>query len=280
MPWLKALPTYLAVNNLNTSSPVYNVDVNTGQPLTGGGLNVGDYTDFDNETAANLSYTNNGILFAGRYRFVQVDSSATAANVKTGAIGYLQNGKSVSTVRITGAGTGQTNGTYSIAGVGGGGTGALISVTIAGGLVTVATVVQGGYGYVTPPTFTIAEGGTPGTVAAQLSSSPNVVTSYDQAVTNGFGPGVVRPVVFLNSITPGNYGFVQEDGIATVLGQSGAFTDNPPHTGDWIDSTTAGVVNARAASNGPIGATVGKAIDLPLQSNLFKIYLTAAGVCG
>lgn len=280
MPWLKALPTWLAVNNCNFSSPTALTDQYTGQPYTGGQINVGDYTDLDNETAASLSYTTNGTLFAGRYRYVQVDSSATAAYVKTGTIGYLRKGTSVSSVQITGAGSGQTNGTYSIAGVGGGGVGALVSVTIAGGLVTVATVVQGGYGYATEPTFTIAEGGTPGTLQAQLNSTPNLVTSYDQAVTNGFGPGAVRPVVFLNAITPGNYGFVQEDGIATVLGQSGSFTDNPPHTGDWIDSTTAGVVNARAASNGPIGATVGKAIDLPLASNLFKIYLTAAGVCG
>ena len=276
MPWLKALPTYLAVNNLDTSSPVYNVDVNTGQPLTGGGLNVGDYTDFDNETAANLSYTNNGILFAGRYRFVQVDSSATAANVKTGTVGYLRKGTSVSSVRITSAGSGQTNGTYSIAGVGGGGVGALISVTIAGGLVTVATVVQGGYGYATEPTFTIAEGGTPGTVQAQLNSTPNLVTSYDQAV-GGFGPNAVRPVVFLNSITPGNYGFVQEDGIATVLGNA---TIGTAAEGNWVNSTTGGTVNATAASGSPTGATIGKAIDLPLASNLFKIYLTAAGVCG
>lgn len=278
MPWLKALPTWLAVNNCNFTSPTALTDVNTGQPVTGGQLNVGDYTDFDNDTAATLSYTTNGILFAGRYRFVQVDSSATAANVKTGTIGYLRNGTSVSSVAITSAGSGQTNGTYQIAGVGGGGTGALISVTIAGGLVTVATVVQGGYGYAALPTFTIAEGGTPGTVAAELNSTPNLVTSQDQAVA-GFGPGYVRPVVFLNSITPGNYGFVQEDGIATVLGNG---TIGTAATGNWVNAVAAGggTVNATAASGSPTGLTVGKAIDLPLASNLFKIYLNAAGVCG
>lgn len=277
MPWLKALPTWLAVNNCNFSSPTALTDQYTGQPYTGGQINVGDYTDLDNETAASLSYTTNGTLFAGRYRYVQVDSSATAAYVKTGTVGYLRKGTSVSSVRITGAGTGQTNGTYSIAGVGGGGVGALVSVTIAGGLVTQATVVQGGYGYATEPTFTISEGGTPGTLQAQLNSTPNLVTSYDQAVSNGFGPGAVRQVVFLNAITPGNYGFVQEDGIATVLGNG---TIGTAAEGNWVNSTTGGTVNATAANGSPIGATIGKAIDLPLASNLFKIYLTAAGVCG
>src|SRR5258706_4952742 len=42
----------------------------------------------------------------------------------------------------------------------------------------------------------------------------NIVTSYDQTIGNA--PGM-RPVVFLNSITPGNYGFVQELWTASVL---------------------------------------------------------------
>lgn len=278
MPWLKALPTWLAVNNCNFSSPTALTDQYTGQPYTGGQINVGDYTDFDNDTAASLSYTANGILFAGRYRYVQVDSSATAANVKTGTVGYLRKGTSVASVQITGAGTGQTNGTYSIAAVGGGGVGALVTVVIAGGLVTQATVAQGGYGYATEPTFTISEGGTPGTLQAQLNSTPNLVTSYDQAVSNGFGPGYVRQVVFLNSITPGNYGFVQEDGIATVLGNATIGTGAAE--GNWVESTTGGTVNAPSATTSPVLATIGKAIDLPLASLLFKIYLTAAGICG
>jgi hypothetical protein len=45
----------------------------------------------------------------------------------------------------------------------------------------------------------------------------NMVTSYDQAI----GVAGLRPVVFLNSITPGNYCFVQELGVATVLGKTG-----------------------------------------------------------
>ncbi len=271
MPWLKALPTWLAVNNCNFSSPTGLTDPNTGQPYTGGALNVGDFFPMTNEEAANASYTTNGNLFEGQYRFVQVDSSATAANVKTGTVGYLKNGSTMKTAVITGAGTGQTNGSYNISADtnSGGGVGAIINVVISGGLVTAVSVVNPGYGYVTPPTFTISEGGTPGTVVAQLDSNVNVVTSADMAQTTQFGPGAVRPVVFLNAITPGNYGFVQELGTATVLG-NGTQTSAVP--GSYVDAvlTDSGTVTTRAASGSPIGSTIGRAIDKPVVSNLFK----------
>ena len=282
MPWLKALPTWLAMNACNFPSPSGITDVNTGQPIFAGGLNAGDYTDVNNDEAATLSNTTNGLLFEGRYRFLLVDSSATAANVKTGTIGYLKNGSSMKSIVITGAGTGQTNGSYTInanAGVGGG-IGAVISVNIVGGLLTGATVVNGGFGYVTPPTFTIAEGGTPGTVVAQLGSSVNVVTSYDQALATVDGSGTVRPVVFLNSITPGNYGFVQELGIATVLGSANA---GGGAAGDYVNVDTAtanGLVTRTAATGSPIGATIGRAIDVPQASNPFKALLTGPVVQG
>lgn len=283
MPWLKALPTWLALNAGNFSSPTALSDPITGQPYTGGELNVGDYTDVNNDEAKSMQNTANGILWEGRYRFVQVDSSATAANVKTGTVGYLKNGSTLASVVIATAGSGQTNGTFVVAanaGVGGG-SGAAINVTIAGGVITGVSVNNPGYGYVTPPTFTIAQGGTPGTVTAQLSTSVNLVTSYDQALATAFGSGTVRPVVFLNSITPGNYGFVQELGVATVLGKSGTFTDNPPSAGDYVNATTGGVVDAtQAATGSPIGATIGRAIDVPTASNLFKCLLTGPVVQG
>jgi len=280
MPWLKALPTWLALNNVNSSSPSEITDAYTGQPIFAGGLNLGDYTDFDNDQAAAHSYTTNGILYEGRYRYVQVDSGATAAYVKTGTIGYARSGSNVKTAVITAAGSGQTNGTTNLnANPGtGGGSGAILSITISGGAITSVSVVNAGFGYVSPPTFTVAQGGTPGTVAVQLGNSVNLVTSYDVAVSASAaqaGIGTARPVVFLNSITPGNYGFVQELGTATVLGGS-SFTDTT--IGDWIDSTTNGVVTSRASTNSPVGNTVGRAIDLPVLSNLFKVILTGPTV--
>ncbi len=278
MPWLKALPTWLAVNNCNFATPTGLTDPITGQPYTGGALNAGDYTDFNNEEAAQVSDTANGILFEGRYRFLQVDSSATAANVKTGTVGYLKNGSTMKTVEVLTAGTGQTNGSFNVNADtnSGGGVGAIINVVIAGGLVTGATVVNGGFGYVTPPTFTIAEGGTPGTVAAQLDSSVNLVTSADMAAN--YGSGAVRPVVFLNAITPGNFGFVQELGTATVLGKSTVSGS----AGDYVNAvlTDSGVVTTTAASGSPIGSTIGRAIDKPQASVTFKALLTGPVVQG
>lgn len=273
MPWLKALPTWLALNNCNFTSPTGMTDPITGQPYTGGALNLGDYTDVDNQEAASMSYTTNSTLFGGRYRLVQVDSSATAANVKTGTIGYLKNGSTMKNVVITAAGSGQTTGTYTVNADtnSGGGVGAQIQVVVgAAGTVTSVSILNPGYGYVTVPTFTVAAGGSPGTVAAQLDCSVNVVTSADQA-SAGFGPGAVRPVVFLNAITPGNYGFIQELGIASVLGKSNA----SGAAGAYVNAvlTDSGTVTTTAASGSPIGSTIGRAYDTPQASNLFKCLL-------
>ena len=90
MPQQQIVPTWLAWNNCNFTSPTALTDLRTGQPFAAGGLNLGDYFDATNDEAASGSYTTNGTLFAGRYRFVQVDSGAMAANVKTGTVGYLR----------------------------------------------------------------------------------------------------------------------------------------------------------------------------------------------
>jgi hypothetical protein len=250
-------------------------DSQTGFPYAGGGLNAGDYFDLTNDEAAGASNTATGLCWAGRYRYVQVDSGATATNVKTGTVGYLRSGGSIGRVKsvaITAAGSGQTNGNYSIAATAGsgGGTGAIVQVIIVGGAVTSATVTAPGVGYSTVPTFTVSEGGTPGTLAAQLDTSANIVTSYDQiGVTSG---GSVRPVVFLNAITPGNYGFIQELGVATVLGNA---TIGTAAIQNFIASTTGGTVNSQTTLS---VATIGQAIDLPLASNLFKIYMGITAV--
>jgi hypothetical protein len=269
MPFQPIVPTWTAWNNANFTSPTAMADPITGQQYASGGLNLGDYFDATNQEAASASYTTNGLLFEGRYRYVNVDSGATAANVKTGTVGYLRAGSSVVGVVITTAGSNQNNGTYTIAATGGGGTGAQIQITIAYGSITVATVLTGGVGYTSVPTFTIGQGGVTGVVAAQLSSTANVVTSYDQTVVTG-----VRSVVFLNSITPGNYGFVQELGLATVLGAaSGSNTALPAFVNANINGS--GLVTTAAAgnSNSPTGYTIGQAVDTPQNANLFKIYM-------
>ena len=254
-------------------------DLRTGLPFAAGGLNLGDYFDATNDEALAGSYTTNGILYNGRYRFVQVDSGATSGNVKTGTVGLLRTGTTVKSVVVTAVGSGQTPGTYSIAAVGltGGGQNAVIQVVVgSGGTITGASVLQPGFNYVQPPIFSFAVlGGTPGTVTAQLGITQNLVTSYDQSASTVGPTGVAsRFVVFLNSITPGNYGFVQELGTATVLGGGSASTALPA----YVNVTNNGLITTAAASGSPIGTTIGLAIDQPNNNVLFKAQLAYACV--
>lgn len=202
MPKQQIVPTWLALNAADDTSPSYFTDLRTGQPVLAGGLNLGDYFDLTNEEANNLSYSTTGKLYAGRYRRVKVDSGATAANVKTGTIGLMP---------------------------------------------SLAVVSLNPLGTRNPPM--------------------NVVTSYDQAIG---GANSLRPVVFLNSITPGNYGFVQELGVASVL--FGALTGTPA-IGGVINSVAAGLVDAPASATAIVRTSVGIAIDLPVASALKRILL-------
>ncbi len=280
MPFQPALPTWLAINNVTSGSQSGQTDPITGFPYAGGGLNLGDYFDLTSDEAPNASYTTNGILFQGRYRYVQVDSGATAANVKTGTVGYMRSGSTVKSVVVLTQGSGQTVGTYQVAAnVGsGGGSGAIIQVIVTSATAITVSVVNGGFGYVSAPTFTLATGGTVGTVVAQLGGSPNVVTSADIAIgtasaTNA-GIGPVRPVVFLNTITPGNYGFIQELGTATVLAGS-TNTQSASQFGIVTNGASAnGTMATSSATYGPYA--IGNIIDpltSPLANTPFKVLL-------
>jgi hypothetical protein len=272
MPFQAALPTWLAVNNVNSPYQSGQGDSVTGFPYNAGGLNQGDYFDLTNDEAASASYTTNGILYAGRYRYVQVDSGATAANVKTGTVGYLRQGSNVKSVQVLTQGSGQTVGTYQVPATGRGGTGAIIQVIVNSATSISVSVLQGGFGYTSVPTFTLATGGTPGTVVAQLGTSMNLVTSADVAL-GANGIGAVRPVVFLNSITPGNYGFIQELGVATVL--AGATKTQSVNTfGIVLSSSANGTMDTSSATYGPYA--IGNVLDpitSPLANTPFKVLL-------
>ena len=274
MPLQPIIPIWGGLNNANSPSSTGLVDPVTNQQYNTGGLEAGDYFDLREQEANQLSVSTVGLCHAGRYRYVKVDSGATAANVKTGTIGYLRAGSIVQGVVVTNVGSGQTVGTYVIAAnVGsGGGSGASIQIVVgAAGTITSATVYSPGFGYTSIPTFTLtAIGGTGGAVAAELNSSANSVTSYDQAAPTPITGLPVRPVVFLNPITPGNYGFIQELGLATVLGNA---TQAQSTAGSYCNANTGGTITTTASSGSPIGSTIGVAVDAPLASNLFKAYL-------
>jgi hypothetical protein len=267
MPFQPIVPTWVAWNNANFTSPTGLTDLRTGQPFQAGGLGLGDFFDATEQEANTASYTTNGLLHAGRYRLVQVAANATAANVKTGTVGYIQPGTFVQSVQILTQGSGQTVGTYIVTASGGGATvNATVQVNVVSATSINATVLTPGSGYTSAPTLTLVSGGTPGTLVAQLNTTVNNVTSFD---INGTG---VRPVVFLNSITPGNYGFVQELGIATVLGKATSFTGSAA-IGAYINAITAGVADVPTATTTFVPTTVGIAVDLPVPGTYFKVLL-------
>jgi hypothetical protein len=275
MPQQQALPTWLQINNMNSPYQSGQGDSQTGFPYAGGGLNAGDYFDLTNDEASNASYATNGILYEGRYRYVQVDSGATAAYVKTGTVGYIRAGSTVKSVVTTNAGTGLTTGSYQIAANpgSGGGSGAIIAINVNNGaIVGSPTVVSGGFGYVSAPSFSLtALGGSGATVSAQLSFTPNIVTSADQVAA---GTALaLRPVVYLNSITPGNYGFIQELGAATVLGNAAIGTVTPAPAYVNAVASNNGTVTCTAGSGSPLSTTIGLSIDTPANSILFKTQL-------
>lgn len=187
MPYNPTLPTWTNLNAADSTSSTGQTDLRTGLALQGGNLVLGDYFDVREAEANQLSDTTVGTLHAGRYRWVQVDSAATAANVKTGTIGLL----------------------------------------------------------------------------ASLAQGVNVVTSYDKGL--GTATGNLRPVVFLNAIAPGDYGFIQELGQASVLAAAGISAG----AGASIISTTGGeVTNGTTA-----GRVIGAALETATAGDVFQVLL-------
>jgi len=191
MPYDPTLVTWKALNAANDATATGLQDLRTGATEYGGALNSGMYFDLTETQAAQLSNTTTGTLHAGRYRRVQVDSGATASNVKTGAIGLM----------------------------------------VAGG-------------------------------QPQL----NLVTSYDKGIVGA------HAVIFLNSITPGNWGFVQELGIATVL-MGATLEKAAPASGDLINSTTLGVGQDNTLQEF-VPASIGIALSPPSPNTKGLVLLT------
>ncbi len=281
MPLQQALPTWISLNNMNSASQSGQVDPITGFPYAGGGLNLGDYFDLTEQEANQLSYPTNGTLHEGRYRYVQVAANATAANIAAGRIGYLQPGQFVQNAYQLAAGSGMTVGTSVTLSTTGGGTGATqatIQVVVLTASTISVTVLTPGAGFTSTPSITVTgTGGSVPTLVLEMNAEVNLVTSAD-IPTN-----LIRPVVFLNSITPGNYGFVQELGVATVL--------NPATTAQAVNqfacttlvgSSPTGYMAASSASY--TYNSIGYVIDPVGSTNTaitpFKIFLTGPTVQG
>jgi hypothetical protein len=200
MPFNPTTPTNFALNGCNDTTESGIASLRTNAPQYAG-LVGGDYFDLTNSEAKMLSWTTPtgqapvtgqpvGILYAGRYRRVQVDSAATANLVAQGYIGLMPAGE---------------------------------------------------------------------------QPTANITTSYDKGIVGA------KVVVFLNTVTPGNWCFVQELGFATVLFGS-TIQKASPNTGDLIDMATGGVANDLTAQ---VYATtsLGLALSPPSPNTLGLVQL-------
>lgn len=220
MPLQQALPAWVVLNASNDTAASGMADVYTSFPYNAGGLNLGDYFDLTSQEAFRNCKPSVATLYEGRYRRIQVDSGATAANIKTGTIGLMAS---------------QAAASQDIGNIGG-----------------------------------------------KLPVSMNIVTSYDKG---HLGATVIRPVVFLNAITPGNFGWVQELGVASVLGKT-TLTNATPAAGDQIITTTGGLVDDPSQGTNLTytlyAAIIGTAYDIPFNGStgvLFRILLDNVPVC-
>jgi hypothetical protein len=246
------------------------VDIRSGQPYVGGGLYLGATTELTTAEAMSLTPPGGAFpVYGGRYRFVQIDPGATAANLGFGKIAGWAQGTQVQQVAILTAGSGQTAGSYTATASAGG---AVIQYTIngSGALASVSVLSGGSYlSSASIPTFTIAAGGTPGTVVALMSTNPDVITSFDVAV--GYGTLASTPTrgVLLGGpptstdLANPAYCWILEAGKANVAGSTSIGTT--PIAGAWVNPTATGLVTG-ATANAYGVSTVGYALDIPQQS--------------
>jgi hypothetical protein len=255
------------------SSPSGLTDLRTGLPYQAGGLMVGEAVEL---TEAEAQAASGNTLHRGTYRFVQVDTGATAADILAGCVGGMLPGKFVQSVVIKTAGSGQTAGTYTATASSGSATIQYV-INASGALASVIVTGQGS-AYTSTPTFTIAAGGTPGIVSAQMGVGADIVTSINSALFAG-----LRTVVFLApltsaQVTAGAYVFVQELGVALLLGKS-SLTNGSPAVGDTIiiPASSNGTVDDPTQSGDVTYAlwptVLGTAIDIPVAGQLFKVLL-------
>lgn len=248
-------------------SPTGLTDIRTGLTELGGGLNVGDFFDLTDAEAQSWSPN----LYGGRYRFVQLSTAATAANVVQGKPCGIAAPTTVGRVATATVGSGQTAGTYLVNSSTSGGTAVAVAQVVvgAGGTITSATLVQPGAGFTSTPTFTVAAGGTPGTILAQMAVSENVVSSFDASSISLLNVrGAFLASVTAAQITAGAFVFIQEQGVATLLpttatsGVVGAYAQA---------SASGGAITTTATA--PTSALIGQAIDAVTVNTLSRFEL-------
>lgn len=128
---------------------------------------------------------------------------------------------------------------------------------------TPANIKTGSIGFMSPPADAAVAFGK---IGGANPITANIISDYAHALD-----AHLRPVVFLNAITPGNYGWVQELGVASVLGDAGI---------------TAGAIGATVSASATTGlavitggaAPLGVAIDVPTAGVVFRILMQGVPV--
>ena len=187
-------------------------------------------------------------------------------------------GSTVQQVSLSAAGFNYTAGTYVCQSTTSGGTAkATIQVVVGGanGGIISATLLYGGAGFTSVPTFALTElvGGTGGSVLAQMKVDPNLVAGYDSsAIALATPRGVFLSAATATQITAGAYVIIQEAGVASVLVNVATGTA----AGAYAAATIGGIVTTTTAATAvPVGL-LGTTLDLAAANTLVRVALELA----
>ena len=269
----------LAVYPANTGL----IDPITGSPERGGNFYVGNYADLSQADANvwNSQYSPVEPLYAGRYRIVKLNTTCPANVTGFGLPVAWAQGSSVQQVALSAAGTGGTAGTYIASSTTSGGTAkatAQIVVGASGGIIS-ATLLYGGAGFTSVPTFGLSEvtGLSAGSVLAQMLESANLVQTYDSSAIAIAQPrGIQLTSATTAQIAAGAYVIIQEAGISNVKVSVA--------TSATAGAYAAATVNAQVTTTAPATAFpigfLGTTLDLAAANTFCRVALDLAQVGG
>jgi hypothetical protein len=257
------------------TSPSGMTDPITGVPYLGGTLHEGDYVDLTREEAAQWNVRFGSNLNTGRYRLVRLSTRATAANIGFGFPVGWGAPTTVGQVALAAAGSGATtDGTYTISSTTSGGTAkATALATVSGGVITAVQLTFGGAGFTSVPTFGLTEiaGLSAGSVLAQMSVSPNFISSLDAtAIDVTDVRGIALTTITAAQITANAWIVIQELGVAPLFVTTANATAGP---GNQATAANNGVVSTASAGTGTNIGYIGQTLDTPAASTLVRVDL-------
>lgn len=269
----------LAVYPANTGL----VDPITGSPERGGNFYVGNYADLSQADAQvwNSQYNPPEPLYAGRYRIVKLNTTSVANVTGFGFPVAWALGMAVQQVAIANPGFGGIANTYICSSTTSGGTAkatAQVVVGASGGIIS-ATLLFGGAGFTSVPTFPLTElGGIGGaSLLAQMLESPNLVQPYDSSAIAIAQPrGIQLTSATAAQIAAGAYVIIQESGIANVRVTVPTATASGAYAAATVNAQ---VTTTTAATAFPVGF-LGTTLDIAAATAYCRVALDLAHLDG